>query len=111
MFMHRKKHLDSSIGFPGGDVPLGDDGEGSRSRADPEGAHSGDEGPEGLVVAQAAGDVDGVVVGGGGVGVGGVAVEGFEEEEGFGAMVPEALEGFVDGVGGPVDVGVVEDPG
>lgn len=111
MFVHRQKHLNSSIGFASGDIPLGDDSESSRTRADPAGTHSGDEGPEGLVVPQTAGDVDGVVVGGGRVSVGGVAVEGVEELEGFGSMVPQPLEGFVNRIGGPVDIRVVKDPG
>lgn len=50
-----------------------------------------DEGPYGLVVAQAAGEVNGVVKGGGGVNVGRVAGEYVEEMEGFVGVVPEAL--------------------
>lgn len=42
------------------------------------------------------------------VGVVGVGLEGVEEEEGFGAVVPEALEDAVDQGWGPVESGVVE---
>lgn len=93
------------MGFPGGGVPLGEDGECSRGRAATEGAHAADEGPGGGVVAHAGGDVDGVFEARRGVDVGGVAVEVLEELEGFGAVVPEAFQDLVDELWGPSEWG------
>lgn len=108
MFVHRKIDFYSPVGFSGGDVPLGDDGEGLGGGAEAAGLEAGDEGPDGAEVAEAGGEVNGEVEGGGVVGVVGVVLEGVEEEEGFGTVVPEALEDAVDQGWGPVESGVVE---
>lgn len=90
--MHREEYLNSPIGFSSGDVPLGDDCKCFGTGAEVTSSHTGDEGPESLVIAQTASDVDGVVEGGAVVAIGGVAIEGLEELQGFRAMVPEELE-------------------
>ncbi|GER34561.1 ribulose bisphosphate carboxylase small chain [Striga asiatica] len=97
VLVHGQEHLDGLVGFSGGNVPLGDYGEGFGGGAQFHGPHSAHEGPRGLVVPQSGGDVDGVVEGGGGVAVRGVVpVEEVEELEGFGAMVPETFEDCLD---------------
>lgn len=111
VLVHRQEHLNSSIRFAGGHVPLGDDGERLQGGAEAEGPHPGDEGPRGPVVAGARGEVDGVVEGGGGVGVGGVAGELGEESQGLWGVVPEALQGLVDKVRRPSYAGALEDSG
>ena len=101
--MHREEYLNSPIRFAGGDVPLSDYCKGFGIGAEPTSPHTVDEGPESLVIAQTASDVDGVVEGGGDVCIGRVIIEGLEELEGFGAVVPEELEDSVDAVWGPFD--------
>jgi len=77
---HGEESSDGAVGLTVGGVALGEDGEGFGRRAEAEGAHAAHEGPGGVEVAHAGRDVDGVVEGGGGVGVGReVAVEVFEE--------------------------------
>lgn len=70
--VHRQENLNSLIGFSSCHVPFGDNCKRFWGWANTAGFHLGDKGPDSLVVAQSGGDVDGVIEGGGGVGVGGV---------------------------------------
>lgn len=80
VLVHGEEGADGAVGLADGGVALGEDSEGFGRRAEAEGAHAAHEGPGGVEVAHAGRDVDGVVEGGGGVGVGReVAVEVFEE--------------------------------
>lgn len=105
--VHGEEEIHGAVGLSGGDVALGEDGEGAGNWAAAEGAHAGQEGPCGVVVAHAGRDVDGVVEGRGGVGVGGVAAQVLEELEGLGPVVPEALQDLVHELWGPFDGGSV----
>lgn len=69
--MHCQENLDSLIGFPGGDIPLRYYRKGFGGWAEATGFHLGHEGPDGPVVAQPGRNVDRVVEGGSGEGVGG----------------------------------------
>ena len=106
MVVHGQEHVEGPVGFSSGCVALGEDGEGLRSGPDAERAHAGHEGPGGPVVAHAGRNVDGVVEGGRGVDVGRVAGQVVEELEGFGPVVPQALQYLVDEVWGPFDGGL-----
>lgn len=86
--MHRQENFNSSVGFPRCGIPFSNDCKGFRGRPKASGAHARNKRPERREVAETSGNVNGVVVRGGVVGIGGVVRKEVEELEGFGAMVP-----------------------
>lgn len=95
--VEREEKADSTVGFSGVGVALGEEREGAVGEGKASGLASREEEADGATVTEAGGDVDGVVEGGSGGGEGMEAEEGAEEEESAGTVVPEAFQDGVDG--------------
>lgn len=91
MFMHRQENLQRFISFPSRYIPLSDDSECFRARAESPRLHSGHELPNDLVIAHTSSDVNSMVKGCSRVSIGTMVIEEVETMEGFRAVVPETL--------------------
>lgn len=100
MVVKGEEEADGTVRFSSVGKALGEEGEGAVGEGEASRLAGGKKESEGAAVAEAGGDVYGVVEGGGGGREGGEAEDGTEKEESAGAVVPEAFEdGVNDGVG------------